>query len=100
APHSPSAASREAAGECPRLPQRPSGLAAGRAGLNARALAARVLAGVLADGRTLEESLLAVRVAEEAGRDAALVRELCAGVLRWHPRLAFVASLLLRRPLS
>lgn len=66
--------------------------------MNARALAARVLAGVLADGQTLEESLEAARAAD-AGRDAALVRELCAGVLRWHPRLAFIAGLLLRRPL-
>lgn len=69
--------------------------------MNARAprvLAAQILAGVQRGRGSLSESLRQSLPA--AGRDAALVQELCYGVLRFYPRLDFWLERLLARPLK
>ena len=65
------------------------------AGSGVRALAARVNAGVVAGGLSLEAALAAF---PPPPRDAALLRELSYGSLRWHHRLLHQANRLLRRP--
>jgi 16S rRNA (cytosine967-C5)-methyltransferase len=66
------------------------------AGAQARAEAAICVSRVVADGQTLETALQSVRLVD---RDAALVRALTHGSLRWHQRLAWQAQRLLARPL-
>ena len=63
--------------------------------VNARAVAARVLAEVLVSGRSLSEALLG----REQAADRALIQELCFGVLRWYGRLEAMAGELLHKPL-
>lgn len=63
--------------------------------VNARAVAARVLAEVLVSGRSLSETLLG----REQATDRALIQELCFGVLRWYGRLEAMAGELLHKPL-
>ncbi|MDE2070182.1 MAG: 16S rRNA (cytosine(967)-C(5))-methyltransferase RsmB [Gammaproteobacteria bacterium] len=64
-----------------------------------RALAARVLATVWQGARLDEALRQAVRL-DYPARDAALVRELCYGTLRFEPRLEFWLTGLLKRPLE
>jgi len=63
--------------------------------VNARAVAARVLAEVLVSGRFLSEALPGL----EQAADKALIQELCFGVLRWYGRLEAMAGELLHKPL-
>ena len=67
--------------------------AAGPAGL--RAGAARIVAAVIAEGRSLDE-LLAAETDEGSARG--LKRSLCYGTLRWHFRLDAVLNALATRP--
>lgn len=60
-----------------------------------RLAAARAVDGVVRSGRTLD----AVLAADATTRDAALVRELTYGTVRWYYRLAAVANHLLAKPL-
>lgn len=64
-----------------------------------RALAARVLAAVW-QGARLDEALSKLASGKFPSRDAALVRELCYGTLRFQPRLEFWLTGLLARPLD
>src|SRR5690349_24712184 len=56
--------------------------------------------------RVLREDLTLTQVADEAARacadprDAALLKELCYGVLRWQPRLEALLARMLERPLK
>ena len=65
-----------------------------------RALAAAVLLAVLRDRSYLNTALRQLVPATLAERDAALVRALCYGTLRFQPRLEFWLSQLLGRPLK
>lgn len=65
-----------------------------------RALAARALAGILADGRSTAEVLPQAQLACADERAAALVQELVYGTLRWYFRLEAVLARLLRKPLK
>ncbi len=63
----------------------------------ARAAAARIVAAVLDEGRSLDRALAGL-APRGAGR--ALVAELAYGTLRWQPQLAALVGALLRRPLK
>ncbi|MBN7797120.1 16S rRNA (cytosine(967)-C(5))-methyltransferase RsmB [Parahaliea mediterranea] len=65
--------------------------------LDCRAAAARVLAGVM-NGQSLNQAL-PPQQGRVAGRDRALLQELCYGSLRHWPRLAGLAGQLLDKPL-
>ncbi|MGH8372361.1 MAG: 16S rRNA (cytosine(967)-C(5))-methyltransferase RsmB [Gammaproteobacteria bacterium] len=69
-------------------------------GASTRALAAQVLVAVLRDDMHLNSALRRLRPAELAVRDAALIQELCYGVLRFKPRLEFWLTRLLNQPLK
>jgi 16S rRNA (cytosine967-C5)-methyltransferase len=69
-------------------------------GASTRALAAQVLIAVLRDDAHLNSALRRLRPAGLAVRDAALVQELCYGVLRFKPRLEFWLTRLLNQPLK
>lgn len=64
-----------------------------------RALAATALAAVVAHGQSLGTQLAAAEQ-QVRPRDRALLRELCYGSLRWHPRLAALLAPLLQKPLK
>ena len=61
----------------------------------ARAAAARIVAAVVAEGRSLDELLAAEH---DEGAVRGLKRSLCYGTLRWHYRLAAVLEALATRP--
>lgn len=65
-----------------------------------RVLAVQALLAVLQEGQTLTQA--ADRAAAECGdpRDAALMKELCYGTLRWQPRLEAWLGKLVQRPLK
>src|SRR5690625_4825290 len=65
---------------------------------NSRGIAANVLAQILGQGRSLTATLSpAVTCLSE--RDRAFVQTLCYAVLRWLPRIEYLAQQLLHRPL-
>ncbi len=63
-------------------------------------MAARVLAAVMADGRSLSASLPGHLATLSDPKDRALAQEICYGVLRWLPRLDFWLRRLLTRPME
>jgi len=65
-----------------------------------RAAAARVLAQVLASGRSLADALPPFQSAFTDARDAALLQELAYGTTRWYFRLNALLELLLSKPLK
>lgn len=65
---------------------------------NTRLIAATVLTQVLAQRRSLS-TLLPSTVISLPAREQALAQALCYGVLRWLPRLDYIAQKLLRKPL-
>ena len=76
------------------------------AGADARVRAARIVSAVIHRGRSLDRAIVDEGSDPEnepgagnAGRDAALVRQLAYGTLRWHFRLDEVLGRLLDRPL-
>jgi 16S rRNA (cytosine967-C5)-methyltransferase len=69
-----------------------------KTGAEARAVAAKLVTRVVRDGVSLETALDGAPRLES--RDAALVRALASGALRWHHRLRWQARRLLRRPLA
>ena len=69
-------------------------------GSEPRATAARVLAAVMADGRSLSASLPGHLATLSDPKDRALAQEICYGVLRWLPRLDFWLRRLLTRPME
>lgn len=70
----------------------------GDRGASLRALAARVNAAVVAGGESLDRALGATSVADP--RDAALLRAIAYGTLRWHHRVQWQAERLLSKPLD
>ena len=68
------------------------------AGVELRALAARINASVVRDGLSLESAL--DKSPRPAVRDLGLLRSLSFGVLRWHHRVQWQATELLDRPLK
>lgn len=68
--------------------------------LNARAVAAKVLAQVFGAGRSLSVALPAQLAEHPVGRDAALVQELCFGVARFQPRLQVLLDSLMQKPIK
>ncbi|MCI0401383.1 MAG: 16S rRNA (cytosine(967)-C(5))-methyltransferase RsmB [Gammaproteobacteria bacterium] len=67
--------------------------------MDARAVAARVLARVLGQRRSLSSTLPRYLAPIADARERAFVQDLCFGVLRWLPRLDFMLHLLLECPL-
>ena len=65
-----------------------------------RVLAVQALLAVAAEGQTLTQAADQAAAACTDPRDAALVKELCYGVLRWQPRLEAWLAKLLQRPLK
>ena len=65
-----------------------------------RAAAARVLAQVIASGRSLSDALPPIQSTFADGRDAALLQELVYGTARWYHRLDALLEQLLRKPLK
>jgi 16S rRNA (cytosine967-C5)-methyltransferase len=63
-----------------------------------RAAAARAVASVIGDGRSLSDAIDGALLAT-GGADRALCSELAYGTLRFHPRLAALAAQMLDRPL-
>lgn len=68
--------------------------------MNLRALAARVVNQVAAQGRSLDTVLPPALGQVHAPRDRPLLQQLCYGTLRWQPRLAWLADQLLNQPLK
>jgi 16S rRNA (cytosine967-C5)-methyltransferase len=73
---------------------------AGPALVNLRALAARVVSQVAAQGHSLDTTLPQALGQVRAARDRPLLQQLCYGTLRWQPRLAWLADQLLNQPLK
>lgn len=73
-------------------------VAASSRGGHVRALAARVNARVVSSGQSLDRALAATPLDDP--RDAALLRAISYGVLRWHDRIQWQVEQLLSRPLS
>lgn len=69
-----------------------------QANTNPRAIAARILAQVMVDGRSLSRALEAIPAA--AMDDRALIREMCYGTLREYHRLSLMVAALLKKPLK
>lgn len=67
--------------------------------MNARAVAARTLAQVLGEGRSLA-IVLPSALEQVEPRDRGLLQELCYGVCRWQPQLQTLLDHLLERPLD
>ena len=65
-----------------------------------RALAVQALLAVARDGQTLTQATERVAAASADPRDAALVKELCYGTLRFQPRLDAWLAKLVERPLK
>jgi len=68
--------------------------------MNSRLVATRVLLQVLIDGKSLNACSTLINTSIEDAKDRAFARELSFGVLRWHPRLMFVLSELISKPLK
>lgn len=68
--------------------------------MDARGAAARILARVFDEGRSLVAALPPVLAELDDARDRALAQDLCYGVLRGWPRLDAIAQQLLRKPLA
>jgi 16S rRNA (cytosine967-C5)-methyltransferase len=69
-----------------------------QANTNPRAIAARILAQVTVDGRSLSRALEAIPAA--AMDDRALIQEMCYGTLREYHRLSLIVAKLLKKPLK
>jgi len=68
--------------------------------MDARQVSAIVITEVIRSRRHLDQSLSSHLKSVTEPRDKSLAREICYGVLRWYPRLVFITSLLLNKPLK
>jgi 16S rRNA (cytosine967-C5)-methyltransferase len=68
--------------------------------MNTRLIATQILKGVLRDKRSLNEVLAEGKSKCKTTQDQALVQALCFGVLRWYPKLYFISTQLLQKPLK
>lgn len=68
--------------------------------MNTRAIAAKILAGVFRDRKSLTELMQNNIPLNLPRRDQALIKELCFGVCRWYFRLAKVVDQLIYRPIK
>ncbi|HEY4732411.1 MAG TPA: 16S rRNA (cytosine(967)-C(5))-methyltransferase RsmB [Gammaproteobacteria bacterium] len=68
--------------------------------MNSRARAAMALTQVFNDGHSLSAVLAGALDGLENHKDKGMIQELCYGVLRWYPRLEWLANRLLDRPLK
>ncbi len=68
--------------------------------MNVRAIAAKILAAVVKDKRSLTELYRDALPASLSARDRSLVKEYCYGSLRWHDRLQIIAAQLIYKPLK
>lgn len=68
--------------------------------MNTRAIAAKILAGVIRDRRSLTELLQKYIPSKLSSRDQALIKEFCFGVCRWYYRLIKIADQLLYKPIK
>lgn len=67
--------------------------------MDARYVAAKVLTEVIASHKHLDTALDDHLSALDNPRERRLAGEICYGVMRWHPRLAFITELLLNKPI-
>ncbi len=65
--------------------------------MDARHISALVIAEVIRDRRHLDTALLRNLPPAGDSRETGLTRELCYGIMRWHPRLEFITALLLNK---
>ena len=68
--------------------------------MNTRAIAAKILAGVIRDKRSLTELFQQQLPSGLADRDRGLVKEYCYGALRWYHRLKIIADALVYKPIK
>lgn len=68
--------------------------------MHTRAIAAKILAGVIRDRKSLTELMQKYIPLKLSTRDQALIKELCFGVCRWYSRLAYIADQLLYKPIK
>ncbi len=68
--------------------------------MNTRAIAAKILAGVFRDRKSLTELMQTHIPLNLPRRDQALIKELCFGVCRWYFRLAKVVDQLIYKPIK
>ena len=68
--------------------------------MNARAIAAKILAAVVKDQRSLTELFRDALPSSLSSRERSLVKEYCYGSLRWHYRLQIIAEQLIYKPLK
>ncbi len=68
--------------------------------MNTRALATSVLQKVLSQGKSLAQVLPPVKEKCSSSQDAAFLQMLSYGVIRFYPRLCFLADQLIRKPLK
>lgn len=68
--------------------------------MNTRLIATQMLKSVLQDKRSLNEVLPEGKSKCKNTQDQSLVQALCFGVLRWYPKLCFISTQLLQRPLK
>lgn len=68
--------------------------------MNIRALATQCITEVLKNGRSLRELLPQFKKRCERAEDAAFFQALVFGVMRWYPRLAFIANQLLSKAIK
>lgn len=66
---------------------------------NTRFIATQIIARVLHDKQSLTEVLAEGKAQCKSAADKALVQAICFGVLRWYPRLQFITTQLLQKPL-
>lgn len=68
--------------------------------MNTRLIATQILQGVLQNKRSLNEVLSEGKSKCKNVQDQSLVQALCFGVLRWYPKLCFISTQLLQKPLK
>lgn len=68
--------------------------------MNTRALATQAIHAVLNDGRSLNQCLPLYKRKCKSVEDAAFLQALVFGVVRWYPRLEYIANQLLEKPIK
>lgn len=68
--------------------------------MNTRALATQLIYEVLTKGHSLSQMLPRFKNQCKHPQDGAFVQALAFGVIRWYPRLTFIANQLLQKPIK
>lgn len=68
--------------------------------MDARYISAKVVSEVIMTRKHLDQLLATQLMSVTDLREKSLARELCYGIMRWHPRLSFITDMLLNKPLK